>query len=92
MFADEQRAFIEWCGTEIGEVVALRAGADDDEFAAPVHEWFNFFAQCAKSVLAKQTVDGLHGEACVVRTQNPVHQKVSIAIHGDDAFDSACAA
>ena len=92
VFADEQRVAFQRRRAAVGQIIALRRRADDDELAAKVVAQAVGLAVQPAVVLREQTFNRRLQQVRIVRRQPPVNVKIAVAVHGNDALNAIGAA
>ena len=92
VFADEQRVALQRRRAAVGQIVSLRRRADDDELAAKLVAQIVGVAVQPAVVLQQQIFNRRAHQMRVVWRQPPVNVKIAVAVHGNNAFDTLCAA
>ncbi len=92
VFADEQGVALQRRRAAVGQIIALRRRADNDELAAKIVLQAVGLAVKPVKILREQIFNRRLQQMRIVRLQPPVNVEIAVTIHGNDAFGSVRAA
>ena len=86
ILADEQRVFFQRRCAKVRQVIALRGGAEDDQFAVKVIAKFIRSAEQSQFVLYEQIFNRRAQETRIIWFQPPINVKITVTVHRDHAL------